>query len=96
MGLGPNYRETATPERLGSREKTGGRTGTKALTGGTEIDTAITNVIDLDFAIGKRRPASCCIRDTTSAGGLDDSSEGGYAVRPARRLRRVTFRSAKE
>jgi len=71
VGLGPNYRETATPERLGSREKTGGRTGTKALTGGTEIDTAITNVIDLDFAIGKRRPASCCIRDTTSAGGLE-------------------------
>ncbi len=54
--------------------------------GGTEIDTAITDVIDTDLAIGMRRPASCCIRDTTSAGGLDNSFEGGYAVRPARTL----------
>ncbi|MDD3814606.1 MAG: hypothetical protein PHZ02_08165 [Desulfocapsaceae bacterium] len=49
VGLGSNCQETATPERSGSREKTGGRTGTKVLTGGIEIDTAITNVIDLDL-----------------------------------------------
>ena len=54
--------------------------------GGTEIDTAITDVIDIDLAIGKRRPTSCCIRDTPQVEDLMIPLRGGYAVRPARTL----------
>jgi hypothetical protein len=53
VGLGLNCQETATPERFGSREMTGGMTGgmtgTKTMTSGTEIGTTITDVNNSDL-----------------------------------------------